>query len=189
VGGEDGIGLAGGEELVEGGVAEVAGGLFERLAGGGDAGGDVGPAEMQRDFEAGAEVGDEGGVGVGFGGAEVVVDVYGGEHRAQRLARLAVGRVEGEEEGDGVGTAGDGAAEAVAGAEVFAGEGKHRYEFTWVIEAGEEGGSCFAHLASFVPHLKSEMWGTRIRGSGSDGCDDILQRCSRYGWVVLKLRS
>jgi hypothetical protein len=174
---------------VEGGVAEVAGGLFQGLAGALDVGGDVDADAVEGDFDSGAEVADEGGVGVGFFAAEIVVDVDGGEDGSEGFFRLAVGGVEGEQESDGVRTAGDGGAEAVAGAEVFAGEGKHRYEFTWVIEAGEEGGSCFAHPASFVPHLKSEMWGTRIRGSGSDGCDDILQRCSRYGWLVWKMRS
>jgi len=124
VGGEDGVGVAGGEEVVEGGVTEVAGGLFEGLAGGGDAGGDVDVEEMQREFEAGAEVGDEGGVGVGFCATEVVVDVNGGEDDAEGFARLAVGGVEGEEKGDGVCSTRDGAAEAVAGADVFAGEGE-----------------------------------------------------------------
>jgi hypothetical protein len=109
---------------MKGGVAEVAGGLFERLAGSFDVGGYVDVQQMQREIEAGAEVGDEGGVGVRLSATEVVVDMNGGEDDAEGFAGLAVGRVEGEEKGDGVGTAGDGAAEAVAGADVFAGEGK-----------------------------------------------------------------
>ena len=56
VGGEDGVGFAGGDERVEEVVADVAGGLFDGLAVLGDALGDVGVVEVQGDVEAGAEV-------------------------------------------------------------------------------------------------------------------------------------
>ncbi len=62
-----------------------------------------------------AEVGDEGLVGVGFLGAEGVVDVYGGEADAEGVAREGVGGVDEEEERGGVGAAGDGDGDTVAG--------------------------------------------------------------------------
>ena len=63
--------------------------------------------EVEGDFEAGAEVGDELLVGVGFGAAEAVVDVDGGEAYAEGVVVGVVGGVEGEEESYGVGSAGD----------------------------------------------------------------------------------
>ena len=90
---------------------------------GGDAGGDVGVVEVEGDVEVDAEVFDELLVGVGFFAAEVVVDVDGGEADAERVALGGVGCVEGEEEGDGVGSAGDGDAEAVAGFDLVRSKG------------------------------------------------------------------
>ena len=129
VGGEDAVGVAGGEEGGEEFVACVAGGFFDGLgisrgAGVGDAGGDVGVVEVEGDVEADAEVFDELLVGVGFFAAEVVVDVDGGEADAEGVAGGGVGGVEGEEKSDGVGTAGDGDADAVSGVDVGAGEGE-----------------------------------------------------------------
>jgi hypothetical protein len=83
VGGEDGAGVAGGEEAGEDVVAEVAGGFFESLgvagsAGFGEARGDAGLAEVEGDVEGDAEIFDEALVGVGLFAAETVVDVDGG---------------------------------------------------------------------------------------------------------------
>jgi hypothetical protein len=97
-------------------------------------GGNVDVDAVEGNFETDAKVGDEGCIGIGFVAAQVVMDVDGGEDHSEGIFGLAVGGVEGEQESDGVGSAGDGGAEAVAGAKVFAGEGKHRYEFTWVDE-------------------------------------------------------
>lgn len=83
VSGEDGVGFAGSEQGGEEGVAEVAGGFFEGLAGGVGVGGDVDVLGVKGDGEVGAEVGDEGEVGVGFGAAEAVVEVGGGEADAE----------------------------------------------------------------------------------------------------------
>lgn len=125
VSGEDGVGVAGGDEGAEEGVADVAGRLFEGLAGLGGAGGDVGVVDVERDVELDAEVADEVEVGVGFfGGTDAVVDVRGGEAYAEGVALGVVGGVEGEEEGDGVGSAGDGYADAVAGVDVVSVEGE-----------------------------------------------------------------
>ncbi len=82
VGGEDAVGVAGGEEGGEEIVAGVAGGFFDGFgvatgSGFGDAAGNVGVVEVERDVEADAEVFDEALVGVGFFAAEVVVDVDG----------------------------------------------------------------------------------------------------------------
>jgi hypothetical protein len=55
--------------------------------------------EVERDFEADAEVFDELLVGVGFFGADAVVDVGGGETDAEGVVFGGVGGVEGEEEG------------------------------------------------------------------------------------------
>ena len=129
VGGEDAVGVAKGDEGGEVLVADGAGGLFDSLglaggAGFGDAVGDAGVVEVEGDVEAGAEGFDELMVGGGFfGGADAVVDVGGGEADAEGFAGCGVGGVEGEEEGDGVGSAGDGYADAVAGADVGAVEG------------------------------------------------------------------
>jgi hypothetical protein len=84
VGGEDGVGVAGGEEGGEEFVAEVAGGFFDGLgisrgARFGYAGGNVGLMKMERNVEGDAEVFDELLVGAGFFAAEAVVDVDCGE--------------------------------------------------------------------------------------------------------------
>ena len=121
VGGEDGVGVAGGEEGGEVVVADGAGGLFDGLACFGDAGGDAGLVEVEGDVEGDAEVFDEALVGVGFFAAKAVVDVDGGEADAEGFACGGVGGVEGEEEGHGVGAAGDGDADAVAGVDVGCG--------------------------------------------------------------------
>ena len=92
-----------------------------------DAVGDVGLVEVEGDFEADAEVFDELLVGVGFFAAEAVVDVDGGEAYAEGVAFGGVGGVEGEEEGYGVGSAGDGDADAVSGFDVGAVEGEGGY--------------------------------------------------------------
>jgi hypothetical protein len=69
------------------------------------------------------------------------MDVDGGEDHSECIFGLAGGGVEGEQESDGVGTARDGGAEAVAGAEVFAGKGKsewggrHRFDLTLALQA------------------------------------------------------
>ena len=118
VGGEDGVGLAGGEEVAEGCVAEVASCLFDGFAVGGGVGGGVDAPGVEGDFEAGAEGFDEGLVGVGFGTPEAVVDVDGGEAGAEGVARESVGGAEEEQESDGVRAAGDCGAEAIAGREV-----------------------------------------------------------------------
>jgi ribosomal protein S18 acetylase RimI-like enzyme len=167
VGGEDGVGGAGGEELVEDLVAEGAGGLFEGLAGGGGVGGDVDAVEVEGDVEAAAEIGDEGLVGVGLLGAEAVVDVDGGEAGAEGVAGRGVGGMEGEEERDGVGTAGDGGAEAVAGAEMLAGEGKR-------------GGGGWGHR---VPSYRGGgmVWRCVSEGMGWVGC--------RYTAAMFETRS
>ncbi len=84
--------------------------------------------EVEGDVEAGAEGFDELLVGGGFfGGADAVVDVGGAEADAEGVAWGGVGGVEGEEECYGVGAAGDGYADAVAGADVGAVEGEGRW--------------------------------------------------------------
>jgi hypothetical protein len=100
VGGEDAIGVAGGEEGGEEFVAGVACGFFDGfgIATGsvlGDAAGNVGVVEVEGDVEVDAEVFDELLVGVGLFAAEVVVDVDGGEAYAEGFALGSVGRVEG----------------------------------------------------------------------------------------------
>jgi hypothetical protein len=88
VGGEDGVGVPGGEEGGEEVVAGVAGGFFDGLRGAVGAGfrdalRDVGLVEMEGDVEGDAEVFDELLVGVGFFAAEVVVDVDCGDAYAE----------------------------------------------------------------------------------------------------------
>jgi hypothetical protein len=125
VGGEDAVGVAGGEEGVEEFVAGVARGFFDGfgIAGGagfGDPHGDVGLMEVEGDVEVDAEVFDELLVGVGLFGAEMVVDMDCGEAYAEPVAGGGVGVVEGEKEGYGVSSAGDGDAEAISGFDVGA---------------------------------------------------------------------
>jgi hypothetical protein len=129
VGGEDGVDLAGGEQGGEVVVTDGAGGFFDGFGissgtGLGDAIGDAGLVELEGDVKAGAELLDEVLVGVGLGAAEAMVDVDGGEARSEGVVWGLVGGVEGEEEGYGVGSAGEGDREAVAGADVGAVEGE-----------------------------------------------------------------
>ncbi len=124
VGGEDSIGFAGTEEVAEGLVADRAGGLFEGLAGDCGVGGYVGLMEVEGDVEVGAELLDEGLVGIGFPAADAVVDVDGGEADAEGGLLDRIGEMEGAEEGDGVGASGDGDADAVAGADLRSVEGE-----------------------------------------------------------------
>ena len=121
---EDGVRVAGGNEGVEEVVADGAGGFFDGFAGLGDAVGDAGLMEVEGDVVAGAEVMDELLVGVGFGSAQAVMNVDGGEADAESVAFCVVCGVESEEKSDGVGSARDGGAEAVAGMDVFAREGE-----------------------------------------------------------------
>ncbi len=124
VGGEDGVGMAGGEEGGEEVVADRAGGFFDGFAGLGDAVRDVGLVKVEGNVEADAEVSDELLVAVGFCAAKAVMDVGGAQADAEGFARGGVGGVEGEEESDRVCAAGDGNADAVAGLDVGAIEGE-----------------------------------------------------------------
>ena len=135
VGGEDGVGVAGVEEGGEEFVAGVAGGLFDPFACGGNALGDVCLVEVEGDVEPDAQVFDELLVGVGFFAAEVMVDVDGAEACAEGVVLGGVGGVDGEEEGYGVGSAGDGDGKAVAGFDLLAVERKrdgHRTYVSWL---------------------------------------------------------
>jgi hypothetical protein len=134
VGGEDGVGVAGGEEGGEDVVADVAGGFLDSFGisvgtGLRDASGDVGVVKVEGDVEGDAKVFDESLVDVGFFAAELMVDVNGGEAYAEGFAGGGVGGVEGEEERYGVGAAGDGDADAVSGFDLCAveGEGEQRH--------------------------------------------------------------
>jgi hypothetical protein len=129
VGGENAVGVAGGEEGGEEIVAEVAGGFLDSFGisvgpGLRDAAGDVCVMEVEENVELDAEVFDEALVGVGFCSAKTVVDVDGAEAHAEGIAGSGVGGVEGKEERDGVGAAGDGDADPVSGADVGAVEGE-----------------------------------------------------------------
>ncbi len=129
VGGEDRVGVAGGEEGGEEVVAEVAGGFFDGLgissgAGFGDALRDAGLVEMERDVVGDAEVFNEMLVGVRFFSAQAVVDVDCGEADAERVACGGIGGVEVQEESDGVCSARDGYAETIAGLDLCAVEGE-----------------------------------------------------------------
>jgi uncharacterized protein (TIGR00290 family) len=90
---------------------------------------------MQRDFEASAEVDNEGGVRVGFLATQIVVDMHCGEDDAERISLLAVDRIERKQQSDGVRSARDSGADAVAGAEVFAREGncRHRHRLDRIV--------------------------------------------------------
>jgi hypothetical protein len=124
VGGEDAVDVTRGQEGGEEVIADGSGGFFDGFAGFGDACGDVDVMEMEGNFEVDAEVFDELSVSVGFGTAEAVMDVDGGETDAESVAFGVICGVESEEESYGVGSAGDGGADAVAGADVFAREGE-----------------------------------------------------------------
>ena len=71
-----------------------------------------------------AEIFDEALVGVGFVAAKAVMDVDCGEADAEGFAWGVVCGMESEEERDGVCAARDGYADAVAGLDVGAGEGR-----------------------------------------------------------------
>ncbi len=90
VGGEDGVGVAGGEEGAEEVVADVAGGFFDGLAVLGGAGGDVGVVEVEGNVELNAEVLDEGEVGVGFGGSRMPWWTWTAERPTPRASRAVV---------------------------------------------------------------------------------------------------
>jgi hypothetical protein len=124
VGGEDGVGVARGDESAEEIVADGAGGLFDGFAGGRDAGKDVGLVEVEGDVVSNAEVFDEALVCEGLFAAEVVVNVNGGEADAEGVVFGLIRGLEGQEQSYGVSSAGDGDADAVAGADVGAVEGK-----------------------------------------------------------------
>ena len=126
VGCEDGVGLAGAEEVMKDLIANRTGGLFEGFSGGGGAGGDVGGVEVEGDVQGAAELLDEALVGVGFGAADAVVDVDGGEADTEGGLWAGVGGVDGAEEGDGVCATGEGGADALAGVEAGAVEGEGR---------------------------------------------------------------
>jgi hypothetical protein len=79
--------------------------------------------DVEGDVVLGAEVGDELLVGVGFRSTEAVMDVDGGEADTEGVVFGVICCVEGEEESYGVGSARDGCADAIAGVDVFAGEG------------------------------------------------------------------
>lgn len=119
MGGGDGVELAGGQEVAEEGVTKVAGGLFESLAVGLSGGGGVHVVAVEGEAVPGGEVGNEGGIGVGFRPTNAVVNVDNGEDKAD----LKGGIDEGAEQGDGIGSAGDSHAEAHAGAQELAVEG------------------------------------------------------------------
>jgi hypothetical protein len=119
MGGEDGVGVAGGEEGGEEVVAEIAGGLFDRFASVGDALRDAGLMEMERDVVGDTKIFYEALVGVRLFATEAVVDVDGREADAEGFSC----GVEGEDESDGVCSAGDGYAEAVAGLDLCLREG------------------------------------------------------------------
>jgi hypothetical protein len=80
--------------------------------------------KVERDVEADAEVFDELLVGVGFFAADVMVDVDGAQTYSEGITGGGVGGVEGEKEGYGISTAGDGDTDAVAGFDVGSVEGK-----------------------------------------------------------------
>jgi hypothetical protein len=132
VGGEDAVGVAGGDESVEEVVADGAGCLFDGLVCLGYAVGDICAVEVKRDVEVDAEVFDELLVGVGLCSAKTVVDVDCAEAYAEGFVFGRVCRVKSQEERDGVCTAGDGDADAVSGLDVRAVEGESWRHCTYV---------------------------------------------------------
>jgi hypothetical protein len=83
--------------------------------------------DVEGDVELDAEGFNKSLVGVGFcRGADAVVNMGCGKAYAEGVVFRVVGGVEGEEEGDGVGSAGEGYADAVAGLDVVAIEGEGR---------------------------------------------------------------
>ena len=119
--------------------------------------------KVEWDVVGDAEIFDEVLVGVGFGSAEAVVDVDGAEADAEGFAGGGVGGVEGEEEGDGVCTAGDGGAEAVAGLDLDAVEGESRGGHPTYVSWWKE--SCPAGRAHCTCHPTNEdlFVGTPVR--------------------------
>jgi hypothetical protein len=94
---------------VEEGKAGVAGGLLE-IAG---RGGEIEIVEREGEVERGGEGADEIGVGAGGVAAEIVVDVEDAERQIP-----AGGKIEEDvEEANGIGAAGDGDGDAIAGGE------------------------------------------------------------------------
>ncbi len=126
MGGGDGIRGAGGEEVAEGFVAEIAGGLFDGFGVGLEAGGGVDAAEDEGNGEVAAERFNELLVLIGGLAAEAVVDMDGGEAEAQGGLGEVVGGVEGAKKSDGVCAAGEGYGEAGAGGEAGTVEGELR---------------------------------------------------------------
>ncbi len=127
MGGKDGVDVSGVQESPEEGVADLACGLFDSLAAFGDAGGDVGAMDVERNIELETEVLDEVEIGIRFGGfAYAVVNVGGGEADSESVTRGSVRFVQREQQGDGVGAAGDGYADTVTRVNVFTAEGKWR---------------------------------------------------------------
>jgi len=116
--------MASADERSEEVIADVASGLFDGFAGLSGALGDVGAVKMQGNIEAGTEIFDELLIGIGFSGADAVVDVGGAEADAERVVLCDVGRVEGAQECYRVCAAGDSDADAVAGFNVGAVEGE-----------------------------------------------------------------
>ena len=112
--------MAGGDEVGEVFVTNGAGGLFDGLVSLGYTCGDVGLMQVERDIEARTERLYEMLVGVGFFAAKAVMDVDGAETDAEGITRRVVGGVEGEEESYGIGSAGDGRADAIAGFDIAA---------------------------------------------------------------------
>ncbi|HLI75372.1 MAG TPA: hypothetical protein VKV02_00380, partial [Acidobacteriaceae bacterium] len=96
--------------------AEFAGGYLEAFAFGLLAGWGVYMVNREGNAVLGAELADEGFVGIGFFAAEAVVDVDRGEDDAEGLL-FGIGFKEGKEERGGVGAAGEGAGETLAGME------------------------------------------------------------------------
>ncbi len=103
------------EEGAEDGVTEIAGRFFDCFAMQGGSGGGVDRVDGEGDLEAVAEGLDEGLVGVGFRTAEGVVDVDSGEADSEGVFGEGICGMEQEQQGGGVGSAGDGAADSVAG--------------------------------------------------------------------------
>ena len=125
VSGEDGVGMALRDQRGENLVAKCSRGLLDRLrlaslAATGKAVGDAGKVNVQRDFEAQAERLHKGEVSVRLVAAQAVMDVHGRQPYAERVARQAVGGVEQKQQRQRIRASGDGGADAVSGANVFA---------------------------------------------------------------------
>jgi hypothetical protein len=125
VGDGDFVELAFGDEALKEGVAGAAGGVFEVGALAFGFGGDVFADDEELQGVLGGEIGDEFFVGVGSAPAQFVIEVDDGENEAKFFAQFE----EEMEESDGIGAAGNGDPDALAGAEV------------WRVDRGEELGS------------------------------------------------